>query len=223
MCNMQRSNRITVIADGLKAKPGFSAVHMEFDQNTIKVMGSVQREADFILLTNFLSSVAKSVSIEVWIDWPVARDPTHLTGGMIATTIGTASEYGMSNLSSLLLVAFAVFLFCLISTVFWCLWKFVCVQQKPQRDLPVLIFSPFFSAISVFAIWWNLPSKGTDGNLWLILLFLLINTALFNYCLYSMLKKRYCLLSLFGVAFSCLATLPEYLLFAIVAVEPFIK
>ena len=220
---MQRSARLAAVTDGLKTRPEFSAVHVEFDQKTVKVTGSVQREADFILLTNFLSSVAANVPMGIWIDWPAGHDSTRELGGMIATTIGNDAIYSSSNLSSVLLITFAVFLLCLVSTGFWHLWKMVCVQQKPHRDFPVLVLSPFFSLTSVAVIWWNLPSKGTSGNLWLILFFLLINTALFTYCLYSMLKKRYRLLSSLGVFVSGLATLPEYLIATIVIIEPFIK
>jgi hypothetical protein len=223
VCNAHRSARIAVIAGELKNKPEFSAIRLVSDQRPFKLTGAVQKETDFVALTNFLSSVAADVPIEIWINWPAGHDSNREPGGMIATTVGKEATYSSSNLSSVLLISFAVFLLCLVSTSFWPLWKMVCVEQKPQRDLPILVLSPFFSFISVGIIWWNLPSKGENGNLWLILFFLVINTALFTYCLYSMLKKRYRLLSSLGVFVSGLATLPEYLIATIVVVEPFLK
>ena len=92
---------------------------------------------------------------------------------------------------------------------FWCLWKKVCMNPQPRRDLPVLILIPLLSPAMFGIMWWNTPEKGSNWNVWFVVIPLLITVAMFSYSIFSVVKKRYSLLSTLGVFISGLATLLE--------------
>lgn len=88
-----------------------------------------------------------------------------------------------------------ILLLCFCFFGFWHLWKRVCVTQRPQRDLPVLVLIPFLSPLMLGITWWHIPEQGGNWNIWVIVLPLMVSTAMLSYSVYSMHKRRYRLLS----------------------------
>lgn len=96
-----------------------------------------------------------------------------------------------------------------LSVAFWRLWKKVCSSQQPLRDLPLLFLIPLLSPMLVGFTWWHTPEKGSNFNIWFIVIPLFMTVAMFSYCLYSRHTGRYPLLSGLGVFMSAVAAFIE--------------
>lgn len=229
-----RAARINSIRRELKARQEFDHVYLVIrGKNSIpEIKGEIASEAVFASLTNLLSNLASDMPVGIWVEWPIGRDPNREPGGMIGTTVG---EWGgtydriSSNISSTSFYCFAAFLFSFVSTGFWRFWKRVCIEEKPWRNWLLLILTPFFGPATIALLWWKQPDwKGPSWNQWLVFTSLLtisflITTALFTYCLHSMIQGRRRLLSSLGIFVGGLSTLPESLMVTSIIVETFLR
>jgi hypothetical protein len=149
----------------------------------------------------------------------------NLVGGVITNIGGEGGVYNEISNDFLSAIFFSTlaFLFCSASAVFWRIWRTVCAEQNPLRDLPVLVLTPFLSPALVAVLFWNIPIKGEDWNPWLVMLLFVAGTALFTYSFYSIVKKRYRLLSSLGIILAGLATLLVCSIATDIIIGPFMK
>jgi len=213
----------------LKARQEFAHVYLVMGEKNSnpEIKGEIATESVFVSLTNLLSNLAPDMPIGIWVEWPIERDPNREPGGMIGTTVG---EWGgtydriSSNISSTSFYCFAAFLFSFVSTGFWRFWKRVCIEEKPWRNWLLLVLAPFLSPAMVALLCWK--QSDPSGNQmfdFISITSFLVTTALFTYCLHSMVKGRHRLLSSLGIIVSGLATLPECLMVTTIIVEPFLR
>ncbi len=216
MHKTDKAVRIAAVIREIKKRPEYSDVYATSNLQLphFQLKGKVKNKADFMSLTNLLCSVAPDLPIDVWISCPAGRGADQEPGENIATTVGrTYDDDGLSP-ASVFAISITLFMEVIIIVGFWHLWKILCVEQKPKRDMCVISSAPFLSLATVAVIWWNSPSKDSNWNPWVVLFAFLVTTALFSYCLYSAFKGRYRLLSFLGIFTSVLPMLLECGLFA---------
>jgi len=105
-------------------------------------------------------------------------------------------------LRELLIICITSTPICFLSMGFWLLWRRMCISPQPRRDFPVLVVIPLLSPFMFGVTWWNAPDQTSNWNIWFIVFPMLITIAMFSYSLYSMVKRRYFLLSTLGTFIS---------------------
>ena len=186
--------RSRAIAKAIEATPEFSHVHVTPRQKSrdLEVNGTVQTREEFSSLTNMLRPFASDMSIQVDIEWPTGRDYNR-EPGMVVTRLGERGVYAKIGdvLSCTLFISFSFFLFVLVATFFWSLWKKIRVGEKRARDFVVLVFAPFIStALAILSIWY-FPSMISQGPIWPIPWAFLCSVCLLTYCFRVLVKGPY--------------------------------
>ena len=125
--------------------------------------------------------------------------------------------------TQIIVICIPVALLCLFSIGFWRLWKKVCAKPKPGRDLPVLSLIPFLSPLMFGITWWHIPEQGGNWNISYIVFPLLVSVAMFSYSLYSIVSRRYLLLSTLAILTSGLAALLECVFATVIILVGFVS
>ena len=207
--------RSRAIVKAIEATPEFSHVHVTPRQKSrdLEVNGTVQTREEFSSLTNMLRPFASDMSIQVDIEWPTGRDYNREPGGRADTVLGELGVYAEIGevLSGTAFISFSVFLFVLVATLFWSLWKKIRVGEKRARDFVVLVFAPFISTtLAILAIWY-FPSTISQGPIWLIPWASLCSICLLTYCFRVLVKGPYRLLASVGLLTSAISAFPACL------------
>lgn len=143
---------------------------------------------------------------------------------LLWTTANGGSPYTKVSkaLSAAITFSIAPFIFEAFCLSFWYLWTKMCAARKPWRDLLVLGFSPFITLSMLPVALFSFPGNDT-GDPGLIYIAFLISVGLFTYSVYSMVARRYRLLSGLVICVSGPVTVIEAWLSALLLGAPLIK
>jgi hypothetical protein len=217
------------ILQAIKLTPDFSHVYVRPGKWPLDlgIYGTVQTDKQFSALTNMLNAVASDMSIEVRIEWPTGRDYDREPGGMVGTRVGERGLYKKIGgaLSDAVFFSFSVFLFVVVASLFSDLWRKTGLGQKRYENLLVLVLAPFISiALALLAFLCNLPSKGLEGRIRLLVpLSFLCSACLVAYSFRALVKGPYRLLSSVVLAITFIVAVPGCLGSAAMVADHFMQ